>query len=217
MGPSHTEGARGERHLARQVLRVVLAEGAPLAAAVDAPRPDAAAQGRARVGRCRGGDEAGEPLVGIGEEARLAHLAVGDDVEADLGLLAAPRPLPPRRRVRRAGLRRSSGRRRGRAGASGCSRAAGCCRRASSGCDRCWFSWAVLLPRVRRARRVYGGCCAATIPRRRGEPFSIAMLLLSLSWSGLSRPSIAQRVPGLRVLCASGPRFWGVRSCLDGS
>src|SRR5262249_42678122 len=27
-----------------------------------------------------------EPIVGVGEEARLAHLAVGDDVEADLGL-----------------------------------------------------------------------------------------------------------------------------------
>ena len=83
-------GRRGHGHLARQVFGVVLAEGAPFPPAVHPPRPGAAGAGQrgARVGRGGGGDKPGEPVVGVGEKARLAHLAVGDDVEAGLRLAA---------------------------------------------------------------------------------------------------------------------------------
>ena len=52
------------------------------------PRPESIkAMLRARLAG-QAVDEARQPLVGIGEKARLAHLAVGDDVDTDPSLLA---------------------------------------------------------------------------------------------------------------------------------
>src|SRR5262249_44822574 len=93
-------GRRCERHLAGQVVRVVLAKRAPLAPAVDPARPDAAAGGRGARIAASGGREARQALVGVGEEAGLAHLAVRDNVEPGPRPPAAPLPddpPPPRR------------------------------------------------------------------------------------------------------------------------
>ena len=82
-----------------------------------------------RSGRRGRGHEARQPFVGVGEEARLAHLAVGDDVEADLGLSADHVGHRLGRRAPPARPRRSPGRPGGRGGGPGCSRDGGCCRR----------------------------------------------------------------------------------------
>ena len=77
------------------------------ARAVEPPLPGRprAGGGGVRVARLER-HEAGQALVRVVQEARLAHLAVGDDVEADVSLPAHDCRSPPRRRAPRAGPRR---------------------------------------------------------------------------------------------------------------
>src|SRR5262244_1839017 len=87
--PLADRGPGRGRHRARQIFLVVVAERAPFAPRLDPPRPRAARVARrdARIVELQGG-ETREPLIGVGEEARLGHLAVRDHVDADVGLPA---------------------------------------------------------------------------------------------------------------------------------
>ena len=76
-GADHVQGPHGRARHRPRAPRVELREGPHLSRS--APR----ATGRLRVRL-----EPGQPLVDVGNEARLAHLAVVDDVDAELGLLA---------------------------------------------------------------------------------------------------------------------------------